>query len=272
MGKNDNLQDYREATFEENRLEMLKILKEFAAYCEEKGLVYFLAYGTLLGAVRHRGFIPWDDDIDVFMPRADFEKFIREYQSEQYTVLSPWDEKPMFFFAKMYSNNTLKMERGISYDIYSPIGIDIDIFPLDGQPDSEKKYYKEAKFRSVCWDYLLPISRGAVKRSNFFKTVVSYIIHMVGSKRIVRMMSASLIRYPYENSKNIGTLSMDHPKTERHRREVFADRIKMEFEGELFWAPIGYDEYLCDTYGDYMQLPPEEKRMSHHVNKVYIRK
>ena len=132
-------------SFEETKQVELEILTNVAEFCDKHEIQYFLAYGTLIGAVRHKGFIPWDDDIDIWMPRADYNRFLKIYNKEnsdsQYKVISPYDKISRHTFVKVVDTRTVKIESGIDYS-NGYLGIDVDIFPLDGQPDNDKDYFK----------------------------------------------------------------------------------------------------------------------------------
>lgn len=141
------MEHLRELTVEEHKKIALDILIEIAKFCDENKISYYLAYGTLVGAVRHKGFIPWDDDIDIQMPRNDYEKFVRRFNAghKHLQVVSPTDNAAKHTFAKVIDTRTVKVENGINYKDNEYLGIDVDVFPLDGQPDDEKEYKKYYK-------------------------------------------------------------------------------------------------------------------------------
>lgn len=258
----------------------LEILRNIAAFCDENGLTYYLAYGTLLGAIRHHGFIPWDDDIDIWMPRDDYEKFLKSYNSscndKRYKLISPCDENAKHTFAKVCRTDTVKIESGIRYN-KDYLGIDVDIFPLDGQPEEQgeyQRYYnKKMKFYKIHSYMLLEtsIARNRLK-ANIFNIIRSPFLPF--EKSIVKWVkdkTAELNKlYDYNNSQYVGsTDSVYNVKNDRYLKKCFDEKIKVKFEGDYFYAPKGYDEILTLRYGDYMKLPPIEKRVTHHQNNCY---
>ena len=134
----------KDISLEELRKIQISILDEFSIFCEENKLNYLLTGGTLIGAVRHKGFIPWDDDIDVAMPRADYERFLSSFNVEGYRIITPYNnEKYVYPFAKLVNSKTRIIEHT---DTDSDLGIYIDIFPIDYIPQkSIKSYYRKRK-------------------------------------------------------------------------------------------------------------------------------
>lgn len=133
----------RNISFEEMKKVELEILSFFADFCETHNLRYFLAYGTLIGAIRHKGFIPWDDDVDIQMPREDYDILISLFNignDSPYRLISPLEKQSCYTIVKIIDTRTIKIENGIKND---PLGIDIDIFPLDGIPSVDKAYIKQ---------------------------------------------------------------------------------------------------------------------------------
>ena len=131
----------------EFRIHMMDILQDMQRFCEEKGLRYYLSYGSLLGAVRHKGFIPWDDDIDIWMPRPDYERFCKEYDHPHYKVLSAWTDKDYpLDFAKVHDIRTKVVEEGGDGDW----GVFVDIFILDGihSPEEGVRMMKRVAFHA----------------------------------------------------------------------------------------------------------------------------
>ena len=130
----------REISFEEAKTIEKDILLDIVDFCDTHGLRYYIAYGTLIGAVRHQGFIPWDDDIDINMPREDYNEFLRTYNAERenYRVIDPRSDIARHSFAKVIDVRTVKDEPMIN--CREPLGIDVDIFPLDGMPDDMQAY------------------------------------------------------------------------------------------------------------------------------------
>lgn len=128
---------------EEIRRVQIQVLQEFRDFCEEHDITYSLCQGTLLGAIRHKGFVPWDDDIDVMMPRSDYERLLKLYKSNHYTLHHYSTCKPYIYsYAKMSDNRTV-MKEGKVYDC--ELGVNIDIFPIDALPDTESEYRKWIK-------------------------------------------------------------------------------------------------------------------------------
>jgi len=235
----------------EMQLILLDMLKVFRGFCEANGLRYFLAAGTLLGAIRHKGFIPWDDDADVYLPDNDYRRLIEMFPKGGRYEIENWETNPdlIIDFAKLSDNYTVKITGG--YPIKNFLRVSLCIFPLCGYPDDENEFrekYHRNKFLDFKW-YQCQWLNGLT----------------AGEMRDLRGDIYDLkYNMPFDNSPLTGRTHLMHKPMWYVPHSVFLDRILVEFEEELFSAPIEYDTYLKAHYGeDYMQLPAESERISH---------
>lgn len=241
----------------------LGVLIDIAKFCDENNLTYFLACGTLLGAIRHKGFIPWDDDVDIMMPRPDYNRFLNEYKSDRYKICKPSEGR--FYFAKVYDSTTEKIESGIDTKKFYNLGVDVDIFPLDGMINDDKvikRIYKKECFLEM----LLRLANQPIfYRSNKLKAINRLIPRIIGSKNLVKMIEKNAQKYPYEKSEYVVRMRRSaHGFTGALKKSIY-DKAYAEFEAHMFCVPKGYDEWLTRFYGNYMELPPKEKRITHNI-------
>jgi lipopolysaccharide cholinephosphotransferase len=251
---------------------LIKVFSAFISFCEEHNLTYYAADGTVLGAVRHHGFIPWDDDIDVHMPRADYKRLweLRNQIPFPYKVADISEMGYTAPFMKFMDMNSSIWEfEKIPY----MLGVYIDIFPLDEYRPEDIAHVKEIKkkveesfftyFRSIeeyslrellsllvhrnYWEFKSKVIRIANRKKNH-KQVLAFL------NELSSMKNGSL----YFNSTDVYLDSLFFEKS------WFDSTIDMPFETISIKIPSGYDSYLRLLYGDYMQLPPEEERNSHH--------
>lgn len=256
---------------EEQKKISLDILLNVAEFCDKHNLRYFLAYGTLIGAVRHKGYIPWDDDIDIQMPRADYNKMIEIYNTEKtadnYELIAPSSKKARHSFVKVIDTNTVKTEPGIDYS-NGRLGVDIDIFPIDGMPPDEAEFDRwYSKLEKIYKNYVYGVLDASV---NIKRRLALPVIRLLTGGKDAALKKAAKLheKYPYESCKYAGTMECPYGvKGERVLREWFDGVTLVEFEGHSLKAPSGYHEILTSIYGDYM-TPPKEQ-VTHHVNKAY---
>lgn len=244
----------------------LELFKCFIKICEELNLNYYVLGGTLLGAVRHNGFIPWDDDIDVGMPRADYNIFMEKAQLflPEYYFLQNYitDVEYTLGYAKIRDSRTAYIESLYSNQKINH-GVFIDVFPLDYYPDSKFERFIFDK-KLVVYDKrvrdTLNIEHSVSLRAEIFSKIALILLpdlHKVCAKRDKLMSSV----------KSSGTLANIYGawrKKEYVPSEWFGDGTKLEFEGISVTGPKYYDKWLTQVYGDYMTLPPVEKRTTHH--------
>ena len=256
---------------------LLEILAFYSEFCEKNSLSYFLGGGTMLGAVRHGGFIPWDDDVDVMMPRPDYDRFIELMNScddKRFKLLSYKTEKDYAFpFAKLQYNRTLLVE-GILYHKYQKIGVHIDIFPIDGLPKTQKEIdshfgiiqkhleVNAIKTTKIKWNTI------TVKKIIRF-LIVNTIMLFISSNSIIRRIDKLLKTYDYDESDFVASVVGAYGKKELMSRAQVEDFEMRKFETLLLRIPIGYDKYLTDHYGNYMIVPPIEKQRGHEKRLVY---
>lgn len=249
---------------------MLCILNDIDVFCQAHSIRYCLAYGSLLGAVRHKGFIPWDDDIDIWMPRQDYMRFMQLYSHPYYKAscaeFTPgWDH----YIAKVYDERTF-IDEGHG-DI---CGVYVDVFPLDGFPNSvvgKKIHYKVGRLCLNLWSNLHYTTKMVIGDasgiSKKIKVIVSRVLcKFLSSERALKWLIKTKMRYSYETSNFIGSLSCGEWTVPK---EYMEQMINGEFEGHFYLIPAHYDEWLSVIYGNYMQLPPIEQRVSRHGFTAY---
>ncbi len=255
---------------------LLKILAAFIKICEENNLQYFCAGGTLIGAVRHHGFIPWDDDLDFFMPRKDYDR-LEEIMLDrsEYKVISIFNSNGLATFKKIYDCNTTLWEYKQIPFIY---GVYLDIFPLDETVDNKQGFLKKYKtLRNLCRLYQISQMKTSLtdligfikdKKRNF---LVKGVLSILVSSCLKSYYRKKIITYEKElaNSKkgdHLASYYGDYWDKEYLKRSWFDDYIEMPFEHLKVRACKGYDGYLSRLYGDYMKLPPIEKQVTHHYH------
>ena len=257
----------------------LDILRFVDKYCNDCGIRYFLGDGTLIGAIRHQGFIPWDDDIDLRMPRPDCLKMIgsfNEYaKGTPYCLIDPKEERAKHFYIKVIDIRTVKAELGVD-NSNGLLGVDIDIMPLDGCPEDVNDFITWAdNLRSYNKSYAYKkkkASRAILGRIKdvFTKRIKGKLLLGMSCSEVMDRIYRITGEYPFDESKYVCAVGI----VDRFRvpYSCFSDYVLVPFEGEMFRAPIGYDEVLKTQYGDYMKLPPIEQQVTHHSNKVYWRR
>lgn len=258
---------------EELKKIQLDILNNVADFCEKNNINYWLDSGTLLGAVRHQGYIPWDDDIDIGMLRADYDRFKLLYNNsnEKYKFFSIETDKNFNFpYGKVLDMNT---------ELYEPnkksgekLAINIDIFVYDNAPDDLKETQKMYRKRDIL--LALNIVKKApysTKKNRFFvntlRIPIYYILKLLPKGYFSKKIINNSKKYINENTNYVGNFTAVTPI--HSRKTIFDSFVKMTFEGKKYNVPVGYDEWLTDFYGDYMKLPPKEKQVSHHVFEAY---
>lgn len=259
----------------------LRVLKQIHSICEEQGFRYFLVGGTLLGAIRHKGFIPWDDDIDIGMPRADFEKFIDYCQTNDVPfdiICNRVNEKYGYLFAKAMAPDTVILEEsGNRYNVN--MGIYVDIFPMDGlgnTPEEAAKNLNKTRFNrellvAANWK---KFSRSKTRAIYYEPIRLAFFCMSRGSsfKKLIRRVESRYDMEGFDKKEFVGCVCGSYRNREIVPRETFAETVDMPFEDTSFKCPKGYDIYLSSIYGDYMKLPPEDKRVSHHTFRAYYKK
>jgi lipopolysaccharide cholinephosphotransferase len=255
---------------------LLRMLDAFADYCDRHGLRYYLVGGTLLGAVRHRGFIPWDDDIDVGMPRPDYNRFLElvktEPVAEELSVISGEEGTLSNPYCELINKET-RLERESSQFIRAKcrnLYLFIDIFPQDGWPvddDEARRLFTSMKrMRYFIQCARSRIGKGVSPARILAKTPMVLVMRLVGYKRIIDRMNRIASGYDYDTSQYVGAITYGiYGPGERCPHDEVTDFTTVSFEGKSYKAPGCYDKYLRQIFGDYMTLPPEEKRIDHKM-------
>lgn len=259
-------------TIRETQLVELEIMSNLHNYCVKHGLKYVMAYGTLLGAVRHKGFIPWDNDMDIYMPRPDFEKFLELVKSKPIAknieiVYYTTDSKYHYTCIRVCDMKTTVNPPYIR-EQPEKMGVWVDIFPVDG--------VWERPWAHLLQQALLWFNRIMQRVDIYYKpwdpktpkNILKCILHKLfptGKNKHIRLLNyyASLCKYEEQKyvfytigwSGNVRVLTKDD----------FDHPCELQYEDKVFFAPQNCDAYLRSMYGDYMQLPPEDKRETHDI-------
>lgn len=251
----------------------LDLLNIFAEVCNKYGLKWFLSFGSMLGAVRHHGFIPWDDDIDVFMPRSDFDKLysLGHEFSNPYFLQTPYTDPGYYITTiRLRNSNTSYIDAPFKYQGFNQ-GIHIGIIALDYVPDNSEKVWNEVHEEIMLNSIYMRLTNPHLSDRDKIR-VIDYLnikrdknpmrvyekVHNLARNTKTSDRLWSLISQPYSMDKSI------------YPTEDFSDAVMLDFEGVKVPVPIGYDRVLKIIYGNYMMLPPVEERGSRHSNVCYF--
>lgn len=251
-------------TLKQRQQVSLEIMKNVHNFCNENKIRYYIISGTLLGSIRHKGFIPWDDDIDIMMPRPDYERFLNIYKDDRYKVLKP--QEGMYSYAKVYDTKTIKYEDDKDYNNKKALGIDIDIFVLDGIVNDEKVLNKIYK-KEIALEKLIILANQTIMKKGLLKSINRIIPRIIGSKNLVKMREKNASQFNYEDCEYVVRMRYcTKGFTGIMKKEDYEPPVLVVFEDTEFYAPKNYDLWLKNFYGDYMKMPPKEKQVAHEAN------
>lgn len=259
----------------------LEILQAVHDFCISNGITYSLAYGTLIGAIRHKGFIPWDDDIDIIMPRPDYEKFCHSFNKDGLGLASEYDEDSFMNFCKVYDINKTIGKEMAPFTKRKNTGVTIDVFPIDSVSDSFEEFSDMVKEMYPLWRRQIRYRYSKASLSNIFKTFpikdicILLAIKFTGTaNKLIKKVNGTLrTRIKDLSWGSTGHWSqlviLDDGTRNYQENVVFSDTIDMQFEDRSFKCMNGYHEFLTKIYGNYMELPPEEERIPKHTRSRY---
>lgn len=264
-------------TFETYRSALIDLFRRFIAFCDEYSINYYCAGGTMLGAIRHQGMIPWDDDIDLFMMREDYEKLISlqpELIKKGFGLEGIQCNEDFSVFIKIWDINTTLWE---IEEIPYAYGVFIDIFPLDYSDDSSSQFLAKYKKRRLLYQLYqlshMRFSFNTLKKrllQKDYKFVAKNLLSLFVPRCSCRYIRRMLLQEDGINQKDNGCYLVsyygDYWEREYLKKEWFDSYLLVDFEHLKVKIPVGYDGYLTQIYHDYMKLPPLENRKTHHYH------
>ena len=264
----------RKMTTTDIQLVSLDILKDVHSFCKKNNINYSLSYGTLLGAIRHKGFIPWDDDLDIMMPRPDYERFIQSYQSINGYKLLPEGKDSMIAMARVYDTQRTNVIMHKLPWCKKKIGVWIDIFPIDGAENDFSLFKNRVDKIYNLWE----------RNIHYRLTQISFDIQM-GFKKNLKLLAKKILwrkhntnqdhiklmkTIQYGSTEYATSLAVpDCKEKEYYPLMLFNKYIEYEFENNKFMIIKEYEEYLNKIYSNYMELPPIEERIPKHTFNEY---
>lgn len=260
----------REIAFEESKSIMVGILKSIDKCCRANNIKYSLCWGTMIGAIRHHGFIPWDDDIDIMMPREDYNRFLNVYNDPEYGVYTPRVNKNCIqIITKIFDKKTCVYYHNHPKSLF---GIWISIFPYDNAPDENLVQWERKR---DFWMNLYHIKTTRFFTTNSFKkrigkVLLKFLVFPYSSFKIYNQIETCLTKYNGQQTKRVciwyGTPYM---RFRYFPKELLDEFVDVDFDEVKSRIINCYDEFLKTTYGDYMILPPESERIPKHNYKAY---
>lgn len=238
-----------------------QLLSHFHKVCDKQNLRHYLCGGTLLGARRHNGYIPWDDDIDVFMPVPDYLKFIEHFQETDEFALQNLDvSMAPFMFTRLVHKKTVLEE--INYPYKIRMGVNIDIFPISGFPSDE----------AAISDFTKELLEGRNKWDEFWLDYGRHANEQEQYQKLRNTIKELMVRYDFDESETVGYIITGKLDRELMPRTCFDEEVHLTFEGEEYPVPIGYEIYLSNMYGDFMTLPPADQQVARHEFRAWYEK
>lgn len=259
----------------------LEILRDVHDFCDKNNIKYTLQGGTLLGAIRHKGFIPWDDDLDIAMPRPDYDRFIKTYKSPHgFKVFSRERQNGgnvYIAYARVCDMDRTFVDTATIPWNDCPTGLWIDVFPLDGAEDDRNSVVKRIRKMNFYWLASRYFRRSKAVFSNetsFAGKLKLWIIKMFAfflKENIIDTHICMCKQCDYRDAGKYCNFSLiEYGIREYHSKSVLEKVISVPFENHHFYIMEGYDEALKEKYGEYMRLPPVEERVQKHgYNTVY---
>lgn len=254
---------------DELKIIQLDILTSVDKFCRNNGIKYSLGCGSMLGAARHKGYIPWDDDIDIYLLREEYEILLNYfpdlYENIRLASLQrdkEWDRA----YSKAYDIRTEMQDAGNTYRV----GVGIDVFPIDTVPDNKEEWLRYDKKRRIYqriyeWKQSMIFRKGREWWKYFFLPFTKFFLLPFSARRIALFIENYSMKYREMNSPYVFECCQGIFQKHPFKRSALENVIDMPFEDRIVYGMQEYDEYLSKAYGDWRKLPPVEKRVAHHV-------
>lgn len=262
-------QNLRQLNIEEIKKREIDIISEIDKFCRNNNIRYSIIGGTLIGAVRHQGFIPWDDDIDIAMTRENYEKFNKLYKSNKYKILT-YQSTPNYYYSyiKVVDKNTVIFEKNLKN--FEDNGIFIDIFPIDKVQENLKEIKRIniiGKIRNIA-----VTNKETIKNKKILQKILYPILKNINVQKLCKYMDKIAQKNEKQNLMMCGTIVAGSSNEKNIVPiELFEDYVDLKFENLNLMAVKNYDKFLRIIFGEYMKLPPKEQQISNHSFDAYMR-